>query len=78
VADRFYKDIELPVVSSVPTPDAGFVSLYGKGDKLAVKNSAGVEVLLENTVIDRVIIDGGNAATAAGDFKLRFDFGMAT
>ena len=78
MADRFYKDIELPVVSTVPSPDVGFVSIYGKNKKLAFKDSDGLETIVDRVTVDRVIIDGGNASTPSGDFKLRFDFGMAT
>lgn len=44
MADRFYRDIELPDFTSpktVPAPDAGFIQLYGLDGKLIVHNSAG-------------------------------------
>lgn len=35
MADRFYTDIELPIVSTSPAPpDSGFVSLFGKSNDI--------------------------------------------
>lgn len=45
MADRFYRDIELPDFTSPKTvadPDAGFIQLYGLDGKLIVHNSDGV------------------------------------
>ena len=44
MADRFYRDIELPDFTSpksVANPDAGFIQLYGLDGKLIVHNSSG-------------------------------------
>jgi len=45
MADRFYKDIELPEKSSSPgaPPDAGVVQIYGRDGRIYMLNSAGVE-----------------------------------
>lgn len=49
--DRVYTDLELPVLpnGTPPAPDAGFISIYGKEDKLAYKNASGIEVILDNS-----------------------------
>ena len=80
MADRFYKDIELPDVSAsttLATPDVGFIQIYGKGSKLAYKNSAGTEVVLENAAQTGVSIDGGNSATTYTNASVRIDFGSS-
>jgi len=77
MADRFYKDIEVPdVTTSPPAPDAGFVQIYGRGGKLAYRASTGPEVILETTVTPQISIDGGNAATMPQHVALRIDFGL--
>ena len=48
MADRFYKDIELPDLTGVtpPAPDSGFIQVYGKGGKLAYQAADGIEVIV--------------------------------
>ena len=78
MADRFYKDIEVPdVTTSPPAPDAGFVQIYGRGGKLAYRASTGPEVILDLAAVG-VSIDGGNATTTYTQPALRIDFGAAT
>jgi len=45
MADRFYKDIELPEKPSSPgtPPDAGFVQIYGRDGRIYMLNSSGIE-----------------------------------
>lgn len=49
MADRFYKDIELPDLTGVTpsAPDSGFIQVYGKGGKLAYQAADGIEVIAE-------------------------------
>lgn len=76
MADRFYKDIELPDVAiNLPAPDAGFIQVYGKNGKLAYQNSTGAETVVEPQVVTKLIIDGGSPSTAPENYVLRFDFG---
>lgn len=77
MADRFYNDIEVPVLppGSPPAPAGGFLSVYGRDGKLVTKNAAGVEVVHEPSVQTQLNIDGGNASTTFGDYLLRLDFG---
>ena len=54
MADRFYKDIELPDLvdtSGLATPDNGFIQVYGKSGKLAYMDSTGVETVVDMTVV---------------------------
>jgi hypothetical protein len=61
MADRFYKDIEVPdVTTSPPAPDAGFVQIYGRGGKLAYRASTGPEVILDLAPVQSV--DGRTGA----------------
>lgn len=55
MADRFYKDIEIPEKPSSPgtPPTAGFVQLYGRNGRVYMLNSAGIEYDLT--------LGGGNA-----------------
>lgn len=54
MADRFYKDIELPDLvdtSGLAAPDNGFIQVYGKSGKLAYMDSTGVETVVDMTVV---------------------------
>lgn len=78
MADRFYKDIELPELANSPLPpDAGFVQLYGKDKKLAIMDSDGVETILgeSNGVATVLVVDGGTAVTQFTQYVMRLDFG---
>lgn len=48
MADRFYKDIELPDLTGVTpsAPDSGFIQIYGKQGKLAYQAADGIEVIV--------------------------------
>lgn len=49
MADRFYKDIEVPDLPPEVTldpPEPGFIGVYGRNGQLAYINAAGLEVLL--------------------------------
>jgi len=77
VADRFYKDIELPDISVSPSaPDTGFVQIYGKNGKLAYQNATGTEVIVEQQITPQISIDGGSATTTPQQVALRIDFGL--
>lgn len=78
MGDRFHKDIEIPDVPiglEIPAPDPGFLQLVGRDGKLAVKNSAGQETIIEPQVQTQLNIDGGMAATVFQNYLLRLDFG---
>lgn len=47
MGDRYYTDIELPELPAgqPATPEAGFISVYGREGKLITKDSAGVETV---------------------------------
>lgn len=80
MADRFYKDIEipdLPLGVNLPNPEDGFIQLVGRQGKLSVKTSNGVEQVIEPTVVTELLIDGGNANTDIQNAILVFDFGSA-
>ena len=82
MADRFYKDIEIPDISvTLPAPDPGFVQIYGKNGKLAYQNSTGTETILdfqqqEAQIVSSLIIDGGSASTTPQQVALKIDFGL--
>jgi hypothetical protein len=79
MADRFYKDIEVPDLqgsSALPAPDAGFIQVFGRKGKLAYQASTGSEVVLEPSVQTVLKIDGGSAATTFPQYLLRLDFGQ--
>jgi hypothetical protein len=53
MADRFYKDLELPdltVNKNLPNPDAGYIQLVGNDNRLTVQDSTGHKSILEPQV----------------------------
>ena len=51
MADRFFKDIEvpdLPTEIDIDSPDDGFVSIYGKDGKLAYLDNGGQEYVIQH------------------------------
>lgn len=79
MADRFYKDIEIPDLqgsSALPAPDAGFIQVFGRNGKLAYQSATLPEVVLEPIVQTVLKVDGGAANTTFPQYLLRLDFGQ--
>jgi predicted transcriptional regulator len=78
MADTFFNPIDIAITDSNANPPTGFARLQVKNNgKLHVK-AMGNEVVIEPTVVTKLIVDGGNANTVPENFVLRFDFGGAT
>ena len=76
MSDRFYKDIELPDLAvgvNPPTPDEGFIQLYGRNKTLVWKDSLGVEHVVGASMLD---VDGGNYDIAEPDTGTALDGGI--
>lgn len=81
MADRFYKDIEIPDLAAGVTlepPPVGHIQVYGREKQLAWTDSDGVEHVAgqgNGVATTQLLVDGGQANTTFNQFLLRLDFG---
>lgn len=79
MADRFYKDVELPDLQegvSLQPPQSGFIQIYGRAKKLAFTDSDGAETVLGG-LGDRIESPNGSAIPAnviASDNSVAINF----
>jgi hypothetical protein len=68
VSIRFFNSVEVPVLETAPTPEAGFASIYGKGTDAYVLFSDGTEKQLSGGV---VVVSGTRDVTFPEELVMR-------